>query len=223
MKTIIERLRKSSRFSQSEMAQKIGVSRPTYTAIEKGEKEITLSEIKKLSEIFGIREKDLLENKDTEIQKSSMKKFKQILFNCIAFGADERDGKITKTKLAKLVYLCDFANYYKELEPMTNFEYRKLPQGPVTMEFFSTIDDDPSLVVESKGRAQLVSLVESPSHSELSEKELSLLKEICKKWKTHNTQEIVDFTHKQMPWSVCRDNEVIPYSLIHSEDPDNVY
>ncbi len=219
---IIKQLRKSSGFSQTEMAKKLEISRPTYTAMEKGEKEMTLSEITKLAEIFGIREKDLLKTNNSEPQKSSMKKFKQILFNCIKFGAD-KDGKITKTKLAKLVYLCDFANYYKELEPMTNFEYRKLPQGPVTMEFFSTIDEDRSLVVESKGRAQLISLIEDPSDSELSKKELELLKDICQKWRSHNTQEIVDFTHKQFPWAMCRENEVIPYSLIHSEDPDNVY
>ncbi len=106
---------------------------------------------------------------------------------------------------------------------MTGFEYRKLPQGPVTMEFFSVIDDDPSLALESKGRAIMVSLIESPSSSELSENELDLIKKICEKWRTHNTQEIVDFTHKQMPWFACRENEAIPYSLIHTEEPENIY
>ena len=218
----IESFRKNAGLSQAEMAQKMGFSRPTYVAIEKGKKEMTISEIKKLAKIFGISKNDLITKDDNECQRASMTKFKQMLFNCIKFGAD-RDGKITKTKLAKLIYLCDFAHYYQELKPMTNFEYRRLSQGPVTMEFFNTIDEDTSLVVESKGRAQMISLVESPAISELSKTELNLLKKICEKWRNHNTQEIVDFTHKQTPWAVCRESEIIPYSLIHSEDPDNVY
>lgn len=222
MKTILSRLRKNAGFSQSVVAAKLGISRPTYVAIEKGEKEMTLTEIKNISQVFGIREQDLLESKKQGPEKSSMNKFKQVLFNCIKFGADE-DGKITKTKLAKLVYLCDFASFYTELEPMTGFEYRKLAQGPVTMEFFSVIDEDPSLELEQKGRAMMVSLIEGPSTSELSADELTLIKKICKKWRSHNTQEIVDFTHKQMPWFACHENEVIPYSLIHTEDPDNIY
>lgn len=218
----IKLLRKNAGFSQTEMAEKMKVSRPTYVAMEKGEKEMTISEVRNLAGILGVREGDLLKNEENDSQKSSMKKFKQILFNCIKFGSAE-DGKITKTKLAKLIYLCDFAHYYYELEPMTNFEYRKFAQGPVTMEFFATIDEDPNLAVEIKGRAQMISLVEEPATSELDKKELELLKEICKKWLNHNTAEIVDYTHKQFPWAMCRDNEVIPYSLIHTQEPGNVY
>ncbi len=41
--------------------------------------------------------------------------------------------------------------------------------------------------------------------------------------KKANTQEIVDFTHNQIPWKVCREGEIIPYTLINAEDPKNVY
>ena len=59
--------------------------------------------------------------------------------------------------------------------------------------------------------------------SELSESELSQIKEICELWKDKPTQEIVNFTHEQKPWKMCRDGEYIPYSLIIQEDPDHVY
>ncbi len=64
----------------------------------------------------------------------ALKKLQQIIAHCIVYGA-MKDGKITKTKLAKLVYLVDFAKFYKFLVPMTGFEYKKLPFGPVTVEF----------------------------------------------------------------------------------------
>lgn len=46
---------------------------------------------------------------------------------------------------------------------------------------------------------------------------------MCEKWKNKNTKEIVEFTHNQIPWSICREHEVIPYELINNEEPENVY
>ena len=50
-----------------------------------------------------------------------------------------------------------------------------------------------------------------------------LIKKIAEKWKNKKTSEIVNFTHIQLPYSICRDNELIPYELITQEDPDSVY
>jgi hypothetical protein len=46
---------------------------------------------------------------------------------------------------------------------------------------------------------------------------------IAEKWKNKNTKEIVDFTHNQLPWSMCYEKEIIPYILITQESFDNVY
>lgn len=52
---------------------------------------------------------------------------------------------------------------------------------------------------------------------------MALLKKIAMKWKNKNTQEIVDFSHKQLPWLICKEKEIIPYNLITQEDVENVY
>jgi hypothetical protein len=52
---------------------------------------------------------------------------------------------------------------------------------------------------------------------------MNLLKKIAKKWKNKNTQEIVEFTHQQLPRMICYDKEIIPYDLITQEEVDNVY
>jgi len=49
------------------------------------------------------------------------------------------------------------------------------------------------------------------------------IEKIANKRKKANTKEIVDFTHKQMPWMICYDKEIIPYGLITQEDDDNIY
>lgn len=230
MKDFIVKLRKSAGLTQQQLAEKLGVSRPTLVLIEKGDREITLSELSKISQIFDLPLEVILDAEMSSSQKiksqnfgeKSLKKFHNLVLQCIKYGASD-DGKITKTKLAKLVYLCDFASYYKTLTPISGFEYHRLARGPVAIEFFDIIDNDESLKSEQSGDAILVTLVEQPDDSVLNKNELALIKEICKKWQKANTHEIVDFTHRQIPWKVCKEREVIPYSLINNEAPENVY
>lgn len=231
MKDLIIKLRKSAGFSQEEFSKKLGLSRPTLISIEKGERDITVTELRKISEIFDIPIEIILdEDLKTSIKvdsqdfsEKSFRKFYNLVLQCIKHGADDKDGKITKTKLAKLVYLCDFASYYKFLNPISGLEYRKLPQGPVAIEFFDIIDNNESVNVTTNGNAIMISLIEQPDDSVFTKKEQELIKSVCRKWKKANTQEVVDFTHNQMPWKVCKDREVIPYTLINNEDPENVY
>lgn len=232
MKDFIVKLRKSAGLSQEELAQKLGFSRPTLVAMEKGERDITLTELRKISGIFDlplevILDEELGTSQKVDLQnfgEKAFNKFHNLILQCIKYGSGV-DGKITKTKLAKLVYLSDFANYYNSLKPISGFEYRRFARGPVAIEFFDIIDNDESVSVEKQknGDAIMISLVEQPDDSILNKDELNLVKAICKKWKKANTQEIVDFTHKQLPWSMCKDREIIPYELINMESPENVY
>ena len=230
MKDFLVKLREASHLTQAELAEKLGISRPTLTAIEKGERDVTISELKKISEIFDVPVEVMLDDEISAEAKTeyrgfgqkAFQKFHNLVLQCIACGADN-DGKITKTKLAKLVYLCDFVCYYKYLQPISGFEYRRLDQGPVAIEFFDLIDEDESIVTENKGNASMVSLLETPEQNILSSEEQAIVEAVCKKWQAKNTQTIVDFTHHQVPWSVCREREVIPYELIHMEEPENVY
>jgi GTP cyclohydrolase II len=71
-KKLLEKLRTSHGLSQSEIADRLDLSRPTYSLIEKEQKELTLSQAKLLSDIYGvpveairtgqINEKDFLKN-----------------------------------------------------------------------------------------------------------------------------------------------------------------
>ncbi|MBL4694465.1 DUF4065 domain-containing protein [Candidatus Gracilibacteria bacterium] len=230
IQNFIFKIRKLNGISQDELAKKMGISRPTLIAIEKGTRDVTLPELKKLSKIFDVplhimldEELKISDQLDAQnARHKSFKKFHNLVLQCVKYGSDD-DGKITKTKLAKLVYLCDFASYYEYLVPISGFEYHRLAQGPVAIEFFDLIDTDESLCVESKGRAMMISLTENPSESSLTADEDVIVKKICLKWKKKNTKEIVEFTHQQIPWATSRVGEVIPYELINMEDSQNVY
>lgn len=227
----IAQVRQIRGFTQNEVAQALGISRPTYSQIESGIKDMTVGQAKLLANILNIGLNDVTGESDGFLifndAGSNGKKYKQIILCSIKYGADS-DGKLTKTKLAKLVYLADFIWYYLNSYPMSGMAYKKMPQGPVPVDYFITLDEleeiDKLIAREIKGSSHLFSLVESDvSFSLLTDEEVALIARICEGWKGKSTNEIVDFTHSQLPWLICRDNEIIPYILITQEDPERIY
>lgn len=105
-------------------------------------------------------------------------------------------------------------------------EYRKIQQGPVPDIYFTTLEEleeEKSIAIEPKGSAYMISNIDAPQNDKLSSEELSLLQKIAEKRKTKRTQQIVDFTHQQLPRSIANEKEIIPYSLITQEDDNNIY
>lgn len=221
----IKALRTQRGFSQSEIAIKLGMSRPSYIAIEQGKKELTLSEAEKLSDILGVSLKEMESG-----QSPNYEKYKQMILAYIRNAGAKKDGRITKTKLAKLVYLADFAWFYNHLESMSGMQYRKIQYGPVPDSYFRAVDelfedgqieitptdDGAMLIFQTRNGAKIVL-------SEINKDEEKLIKSISDKWRDKNTKEIVAFTHNQLPYAVCSDNEIIPYELITQENPGDVY
>lgn len=226
----IKQTRLARGLSQDEVAEVIGLTRPTYSLIESGKKDLTLPQAEALSAILRISLDDLRGGPDSisaiADPNKSLEKYKQIILNALSFGSDG-DGRITKTKLAKLVYLADFIWYYENSTPMSGMSYRKLPQGPVPDIYFRALDEleeDGIIDREQKGNAILYSLIEpNAPEDKLSESELKMIHAISESWKGKNTKDIVNFTHDQLPWQICRDGEIIPYGLITQEEQEKVY
>lgn len=226
----LSNIRNGQGLTQAQVATAIGVSRPTYANIESGKKELTISQAAMLSEIFHVDMNKLI-GKELGVSVytnalDATEKYKQIILNALRYGADD-DGKITKTKLAKLVYLVDFTWYYEHSTSMSEMPYRKFPRGPVSDIYFRILDDleeDGIIIREPRGHAILFSLVEPSAPTDRLEKEeLRTIKRICQSWQGKSTSEIVQFTHAQFPWQICHDGEVIPYGLIFQEEPEKIY
>lgn len=228
----LEKARLARGYTQEQVANAIGLSRPTYALVEAGKRDITLSQAEALAAMLRTTIDELRGAPDGVStfadSQSSLEKYKQMILNAIQFGADKTDSKITKTKLAKLVYLADFTWYYDHLTPMSGMSYRKLPRGPVPDIYFRALDEleeDGAITRQEKGRNILLKLAEfgdAPSNR-LTKEERTEINKIAKAWQGKQTQEIVDFTHAQLPWQICREGEVIPYGLITQEEPERVY
>lgn len=226
--TKIKELRLTGGRSQEEVANVLDISRPTYASIESGKQELSVAELDKLAKFFSIDPSILLSGMEPNIEK-----YKQMLLFFLR-EVKTRDGKIPKTKLAKFLYLADFAWYYNNLESMSGLQYRKITYGPVPDTYFRVVDElleNGKLQQENKefdeGKISfLISEHKSNSNQKLDllrSEEKKMMIEIYKKWGNKSTNEIVNFTHNQMPYFLCRDNELIPYELITQEDPDKVF
>jgi transcriptional regulator with XRE-family HTH domain len=223
----IKQSRESKWYTQEEVANRLDISRQTYARIESGDSEITLWQAVVLAKYLDITLSDITweDTRVTSNQEYDIEQYKAILTQCIKFGSD-KDGKITKTKLAKLAYLIDFGWFYENLELLTGLSYRKLPLWPVPDAYFRTLEElqiSESIVIELKWRTQLIENIGAPSEDGLSMEQIAFIRKVCEKWKWKNTEEIVRYTHEQLPWMVCNDGEIIPYSLITQEEPTNVY
>lgn len=223
----IKEFRNKLGLSQEQVAKVIGVSRPTYTAIEAGKQKLDLDEAQKLANLFSIGVDELLSGIVPDIAK-----YKHMILTYLRMNIS-KDGKIPKTKLAKLLYLADFAWFYDHLESMSGMHYRKIAYGPVPDAFFRALDEleeAGKIVIDHKNDNGKEMFLVGESESNKNEKiktllpeEKALMAKIADKWKNKKTQEIVNFTHNQLPYALCRTDEIIPYELITQEDPEMVF
>lgn len=218
----IKKLRIKNGFSQAYVAKEINISRSLYILVEQGKRQLSLNEANALSKLYRITISDLISN-----NKKKHKKYEQMFFAFLrVIGGD---GKIPKTKLAKLLYLSDFTWFYNNHKSMSGLEYRKIEHGPVPDYYFRLIeelDGDDKILIEPKDKALLISetrVGEKVDDDLLNSEEKKLIKKIAKRWNNKNTKEIVGFAHSQIPYTFADKGEIIPYELITQEDPAHVY
>lgn len=215
----LQKYRMLREFSQDEIANRLGISRQTYIKYENNQAFISLDQLEKLADIYGLSVKDLLS------EPQNIDKFEEMfLYTLSKF----KGSGVPKTKLAKLLYLEDFRHFYENLEPMSGVNYKCMDYGPLADPFLELMDE-----LSEKGKisvdyltggTQLVKInTNKKDFNLLSLQEKKEIDEIYDLWKDVKTEIIVNYTHEQKPWMACRKNEYIPYSLILQEEPDHVY
>lgn len=157
----LKTLREQHKFSQEYIADKLGFSRPTYMQIEKGERELNVSEAKKLAEIFDVSLGDFIAGKETlnpvveirarkdlpqrekneiriSVPQEKARKFEQVLLYILAkIGGKPNIGQ---TVLYKLLYFIDFDYYEKYEEQLIGAKYMKNTHGPTPIMFAKIVD-----------------------------------------------------------------------------------
>jgi len=247
MITIIKQLRKQKAYSQGELAKLIEVSRPSFSEIEDGKKDLTISQAKKLAEALGLSFNDLLNNKipnepelviekdlvktkkesniRISVPEKNMKKFTEVfLYVLNRIGAKPNVGEGV---LCKLMYFIDFDFYERYEKQLMGAVYIKNHHGPTPLGFPKILED-----MEKKG--EIVRVVkklynyQQKKYLPLRESDLSLITAEEKKhidWvlarlSDKNAREMEEYSHRDIPWISAEDQSAIDYETVFYRTPD---
>ncbi len=223
--------------SQAYIAEKIGISRPSYIEVEKGKKELTISQAQKIAQIFEIKIENLISGKKNfeldirimdekeiketigmriDVPQKNIKKFKEVLLYIL-----ERVGgkpNVGMTVLYKLLYFIDFDYYEKFEEQLIGATYIKNHFGPTPVEFKKVIES-----MESKGELETVKSnyfqhgqtkylpKRQANLSVLSANEIKHIDEVLARLSNKNATELSNYSHEDIPWIVTKENQPIKY------------
>ncbi len=248
LSAFVEKLRKKYGLTKEYLASELGISRPTYIQFEKGGRDLTIPEAKKLAEIFSMTLNDLLNQVETEIfikivksaqaqkTKNEMRieipqerldKFKQILLYIIKKVGGKPN--IGMTALYKLLYFIDFDYYEKFEEQIIGLRYMKNHYGPTPIIFEKVIqemiDNNQLECIKSKyyRREQKKYLI-NPN----IELNLSILNGQEKEhidWELQrlsdlNASKLSELSHKDVPWISAQDGKLLEYESVFYRTKD---
>ncbi|MBI9069864.1 MAG: DUF4065 domain-containing protein [Salinivirgaceae bacterium] len=243
----VSELRKSKGYSQDELSRLLEISRPSLTQIELGKRNLSVIELKKISDILSISIDRLLspefviddislnltgieesQKLRISIPKLEVDKLKDILLYILEKCAGKPN--FGETLLYKLLYFSDF-NYYEIYEEhLSGAEYRKLPFGPVPQKLDSIISQMISNKILKRFKTEYhgypqtryIPLAKSNlTNFKASEKEV--IDRVIEQYSDWSASAISDYSHKDMPWLASKDGEVIDYELaFYRESPYSV-
>jgi transcriptional regulator with XRE-family HTH domain len=161
----IKKLRNELGLTQESVADRLEISRQTYSALESGKKDITLNEAKALAKLFNVNLGDFINSRDTAfivslqeedlgkeeneisyrdstpqitVDATKVDKFKQMfLYILDKVGAKSNVGE---TVIYKLLYFVDFDYYEKFEEQLIGATYVKNHYGPTPLEFKKIVE-----------------------------------------------------------------------------------
>jgi len=230
MSTLIQNKRKLLGLSQEAVAKSLGISRPTYIKLEQGEVKPTEPQKNILARLFEISQDSFEKNPveietisgDVEIRKipkENAKKFKEVLLYIL--GKIGSRPNIGQTVLYKLLYFIDFDYYEKYEEQLIGATYIKNTYGPTPVSFAKIVrkmEDEGKLVeVKSKyfDRDQTKYVpVREADVSSLSGRELKHIDNELEKLAHLTAKQLSELSHKDTPWIVAKDKEVIDYEHV---------
>jgi transcriptional regulator with XRE-family HTH domain len=248
MTTFLKKMRQKHGVTQSFLADKIGVSRPTYTQIENGERDMSVKEAQALARFFGLSLEDFLEGKDVSlpdvvlereekkkvkkememrvsVPQEKIKKFKEVLLYVLEqIGARPNVGEAV---VCKLMYFIDFDYYEKFEEQLVGATYIKNHYGPTPVAFpeiVTQMEKDGDLLRVTKKYFQHDQKKYLPRRaadlSDFSAREKELIDWEIERFKDFNASKIREYSHNDVPWVGADDMQPIDYESVFYRTPE---
>lgn len=239
----IQQLRKKQGLTQEFLASHLGVSRPTYIQIEQGERDLTITEARKLADIFGVDFNNFLSGKDSaiivniekeknqekhqemriNIPQKNLKKFKEVFLYVLSkIGSKPNVGE---SVINKLFYFIDFDYYEKYEEQLIGATYIKNHFGPTPCELKKVVEEMKTKeeVEEVKSKhfefhQKKYFPLRKPDLSILTAREVEHIDDVLNRLSDKNAREICDYSHGDVPYKVHKDGEKIDYESVFYRD-----
>lgn len=235
----IKNLREKLEINQQKLANLLGVSRPTISQIEKGERKVSTDELIKFSEIFDLPIEVLLDFKkevevildDTKkkvairpqirinVPQKNLEKFKEVLLYVLnKVGSKPNIGV---TIIYKLLYFIDFNFYEKYEEQLIGATYRKNRYGPTPLEFKEIVNK----MIKEKEITRIKNIyfeypqtkylpLKKPDLSKLKANEIKVIDDVLNLLSDLNASQISEYSHNDIPWLTTEDQEIIEYESV---------
>lgn len=248
MATFIEQLRKAGHYSQDDLARLIGVSRPIFAQIEKEEKDLTISQARKLAEAFGLSMGDFLERRiprepqivikkkkkkeqkkepdmRISVPEENIAKFKEVFLYILSkVGAKPNIGEGV---LCKLLYFIDFDFYEKYEKQLMGAIYIKNHHGPTPAGF-------PQIVETMEKQGEIARVVKkhyqyqqkkyiplrTPDLATITAEEKEHIDWVLARLSDKNAIEMEQYSHRDVPWISAEDQTAIDYETVFYRTPE---
>lgn len=239
----IQGQRKKHGLTQEFLASKLNISRPTYVQLEQGKRDLTITEAKMLSDIFGISLNDFLNSKEAsvhvDIEKSKVveknekedirinipqqraDKFRQVLLYILKkVGGKPNVGM---TVIYKILYFIDFDYYEKYEDQLMGLVYLKNHHGPTPRLFENLIEEmikkGEVEIVKSKfyqypQTKYLINPQVDPDLSILNGKEKEHIDDELQRLSDLTATQITELSHKDVPWITGENGKPLEYESV---------
>jgi len=240
----ILKLRKQKGLSQEDLSRLIEISRSSVAQVELGNRNISVIEFIKLSEVLGfsmdkflvseyhIEDEISLVAEDVSVKQHirvsvptfNAEKFKNVLLYILECCAGKPN--VGETVLNKLLYFSDMDYYEKHEEHLTGSLYNKLPYGPVPQELAKALN----LMLEN-GKLQRIKTeyhgypqtryipLEKADLTKMGAAEKEVIDQVIDRFSDWSASMISDYSHNDKPWRATEENELIDYELVFYRRP----
>ncbi len=240
---LIKQLRENHELSQAFVADELGMSRPTYAQVEQGGRELTISEMKKLAQLFNTPVRYFVEEespeyiinitsskKEIKTQKTDLRisipqekldKFKQLLIYILKkVGGKPNVGM---TVIYKLFYFIDFDYYEKYEEQLLGLKYIKNHHGPTPVVFKKIIDEmikNNELEIIKSNFYQypqakyLINPNLEPDLTIFSGQEIEHVDWELNQRSDYTANYLSELSHKDVPWVGAKEGDFLDYEAV---------
>jgi transcriptional regulator with XRE-family HTH domain len=242
----IKQIRESLGLSQQALAEKLGLSRPSISLIENGERKVCAEELKKLAAIFNLSADALLDpgrapkviiNESrpaygTEgasglrinVPQKNLQKFKEVLLYILnKVGAKSNIGE---TVIYKLLYFIDFNYYERYEEQLIGATYLKNKYGPTPLEFRKIADQmiTKGEIIEVKDKyfeypQRKYLPLRKPDLRLMKGSEIEVIDDVLDRLSDMNARQISNYSHNDVPWLTTEEGKTIEYEAVFYRTP----